>query len=92
MEETEAVVLDIKVKGLDFPTIITVEYKVNGVKYTLKESLKYKKQLIKLGFLPIGQKLIPKVKCKIGDSILVEYNREKPEEGHIKGNDGILNC
>ena len=90
--ECLGIVKEIKTRGLDFSTIVMVEYEVDGIKYVLKETLKLKSEAIKLGFLPIGQRQIPKVKCKIGESIIVLYNKSNPEKSHIKGNDGIINC
>lgn len=92
MKETIGTVIDLKIKGLDFPTVVEVEYEVDGEKYTIKESLKLKSEAIKLGFLPIGQRKIPKVKCEKGGTVIVVYDEEKPQKGHIKGNDGLVNC
>lgn len=92
MKETNGIVVNLKSKGLDCPTIVTVEYEVENKKYTIEESLKLKSEVIKLGFLPIGQRKIPKVKCQKGGLVVVEYNEKNPQKGHIKGNDGIMNC
>lgn len=91
-KEINGVVVDLKIKGTDSPTVVTVEYEVEGVKYTIKETLKLKNEVIKLGFLPIGQRQVPKVKCEKGKTVIIEYEERTPEKGHIKGNDGIINC
>lgn len=44
-------VKELKVKGQDFPTMITVEYQVAGNNYVVTESLKLKSEKIKLGVL-----------------------------------------
>lgn len=49
-KEINGVVVDLKIKGIDSPTIVTVEYEIEGVKYTIKETLKLKSEVIKLGF------------------------------------------
>ena len=54
MNETNGIVIDLKIKGIDSPTVATVEYEVEGKKYTIQESLKFENKLIKIGFLPIG--------------------------------------
>lgn len=92
MREVDGTVVDTKRKGLDFPTVITVEYEVEGMKYTVKETLKLKNEVIKFGFIPIGHRQIPKVKCEKGKIVTIEYDEKSPEKGHIKGNDGIINC
>lgn len=91
-KEVSGIVIDLTSKGIDGPTVVTVEYEVEGKKYVINETLKLKNEVIKLGFLPIGQRQIPKVKCKKGESIVVIYDENNPEKGHIKGNDGIINC
>ncbi len=92
MKTVNGIVIDLKSKGLDFPTIATVEYMVNDEKYIIKESLKLRSEAIKIGFLPIGQRKIPKVDCRVGNTVVVEYDENHPERGHIQGNDGLLNC
>lgn len=91
-KEINGVVVDLKIKGIDSPTVVTVEYEIEGVKYTIKETLKLKSEVIKLGFLPIGQRQVPKVKCEKGKSVIIEYEEKAPDKGHIKGNGGIINC
>lgn len=91
-KEVNGIVIDIKSKGLECPTIAIVEYEVEGVKHTIEETLKLKNEFIKLGFLPIGQRQVPKVKCKKGGKVVVIYDEKNPKKGHIKGNDGIINC
>ena len=71
--------------------LLTVEYMVDGIRYTLKESVKYKIELIKLGKIPIGQHSIPKVPTtKVGGTLQIIYNPKNPKKSHIKGNDSIL--
>lgn len=92
MKTVNGTVIDLRLKGSDFPTIATVEYVVDNKKYIIKESLKLRSEAIKIGFLPIGQRKIPKVDCIKGNTVIIEYEEDKPEKGHIKGNDGIMNC
>lgn len=92
MNETNGIVIDLKIKGIDSPTVATVEYEVEGKKYTIQESLKFENKLIKIGFLPIGQKKVPKVKCEKGKTVVVVYDEKTPQKAYIKGNDGIINC
>lgn len=92
MKETKGIVVDLKIKATVDPIVATIEYEVDGVKYTIKESLKLKNEAIKIGFIPIGQRQIPKVKCQKGDTVIVVYDSKKPQKAHLKGNDGVINC
>ena len=71
------------------PIRVTVEYEVEGQKYEVTEGLAMKFKTIKLGFLPIGKKKIPKINSKVGSIVDVNYNPEKPSEAYIVGNDGL---
>lgn len=85
-------VKELKFKGLDFPTMITIEYQVAGNNYVVTESLKLKSEKIKLGFLPIGQKRVPVIgNTAIGSSVTVSYNPNNPIEAFITHNIGKAN-
>ena len=79
-------------KSMEMPTMITVEYVVDEVKYTIKESVKLKSKLIKIGFLPIGQVKTPRMgDIAVGGTATVCYNPGQPEKAYIKENVGIMN-
>ena len=83
---------EVRVKGLDFPTMISVEYQVAGMNYTVTESIKLKSQAIKIGFLPIGQKRIPVMgDTAVGCAVMVSYNPDNPAEAFITRNIGKAN-
>lgn len=89
---TIGIISEIKSKGVDFPTIITVVYEVNGRSYELKESLKYKVKLKKLGFLPIGQENIPVMgNSSVGSEARVLYEPGNPSNAYLADNAGIIN-
>lgn len=67
---------------------LTVEYVVDGEKYTLKENITHKITAIKIGNIPIGQKKEEYVTAVLGDSVGVMYNPDKPEMSYIKNNTG----
>ena len=76
---------------MNYATVVTATYIVDGETYCIKERLKYKIEPIKIGFLPIGQRSEPKVKCcNVGDEVTILYDINNPKKGHIKGNDGII--
>lgn len=85
----EGRVKELKVKGLDFPTVISVEYSVAGMSYVVTESLKLRNEIIKLGFLPIGQKKVPAMgSTSVGAATVVSYNPDNPSEAYITHNTG----
>ncbi len=85
-------VIELKNKGLNFPSIAKVEYEVNGKKYQIEETIKLVSKVIKLGFLPIGQKKTSKINCEEGSVVTIVYDEEHPEKAYIEGNGGIINC
>ena len=91
-EVTEGKVIEIKKRGHDFPTLVTVAYTVSGVSYQICESKKYRNETVKLGFLPIGQKKIPKLGgVVVGDAVSVSYNPLCPEMAYLTDNVGKIN-
>lgn len=60
--------------------------------YAVTESLKFKSEKIKFGFLPIGQKRVPAMgKTAVGSSATVSYNPSNPTEAFITHNIGKTN-
>lgn len=89
---TEGIVIDVNNKGLDFPTIITVQYEVAGVSYRIAESKKYSNETTKIGFIPISQKKIPKLgNVVVGSSVSVSYNPNCPKMAFLTNNVGKIN-
>lgn len=85
-------VVDIKIRGLDFPTQITVEYSVEGKVYSVTETIKLKSKAIKLGFIPIGQKKVPAMgDTHVGAHTEIIYNSIDPSDAIIKDNQGKQN-
>lgn len=92
MKRTYGTIIEHKNKGIDYPSVITVEYEVDNKKYKITETVKLVNKVIKLGFLPIGQKKIPKINCRVGNVITVIYDEKQPEKAYIDGNNGMINC
>lgn len=85
-------VSNLKVKGQDFPTQVTVEYQVDGVTYEVTETLKLKSEKIKLGFLTVGQKRVAAMgDSRVGSSAKVNFNPSCPAEAYITHNVGKAN-
>jgi len=92
MKEVKGIVLSIKSKGIDNPTVMTVEYKVKKETYKLKETIKLKSEPIKFLFIPIGQKKVPVMEVVKGQEVIVVYDVKNPKKAYIKGNEGKINC
>ena len=85
-------VTEVKARGLDFPTMITVEYFVDGRIYSINESIKLKSKAIKLGFIPIGQERVPVMgDTRVGAKAEVLYCSSNPSDAVIKENQGKQN-
>lgn len=96
-EECNGIIKELRIKGLGFPSVITVEYEVNGKNYELKESLVFKKNKnIKLGFLPVGYKTKSLIELRsglpatVGNSVKVKYNVENPQKAYLPDNDSRI--
>ena len=84
-------VIKIKDKGVDFPTIITVQYEVNNNQYEISESIKLRCEWVKIGFLPVGQKKYAVMgDTKVGSMASVTYNPDNPQEAYITKNIGRI--
>ena len=87
-ETTGTIVKSLLVSILDTPRL-TVAYNVNGQDYTITENVTSRSEVIKLGFIPIGQRKILQVKkIKVGEELTIIYDAQNPKKAHIKGNDG----
>ena len=90
-EQTTGTVTSIISKNLDSPTMVTVCYSVNDIDYELKDSLKLKSELIKVGKIPIGQKKTRKMPVEIGSMVTVLYDPNLPSRAYLPDNTGIMN-
>ena len=90
--ECEGIIIDVKTKGLDRPTLMSVEYYVDGQRYEIQERVKYKRAAIKIGFIPIGQKRTPKLGSFYkGKVVTILYTSEDPQKAKLKFNEGVDN-
>ena len=88
--ETIGRVVKLKSKGISFPTVITVQYEVNGEVFEVRETVKKRYEWIKIGFFPIGQRRIPVMgHTAVGSDASVTYNPDRPEESYITYNKGF---
>jgi len=91
-EMTVGKIIDSKSSISVYPGFIIVSYTVDGIEYTRIEIIKLKSEVIKFGFLPIGQKTCPKLENRaIGSEVRVMYNPKKPKESYLLDNQGIIN-
>lgn len=90
-ETTIGKIKNLKNKGLESTTLITVEYQVEGIYYIITESVKLKSRMIKLGFLPIGQKKVPVMgDISVGRPAMVNYDPSDPSKAFITKNIGKI--
>ena len=88
---TQGRVIRIVDKGLDYPWVIHVQYKVNGIDYEIKETAKMKSMAIKVAGIPVGQrKTFVLGAVKEGDMLEIRYDEAHPEKAIIYGNDGVV--
>lgn len=88
---TKGRVIRIVDKGLDYPWVIHVQYKVNGIDYEIKETAKMKSTAIKIAGIPVGQrKTFVLGAVKEGDLLEIRYDEAHPEKAIIYGNDGVV--
>lgn len=85
-------IVSLRVRGQDFPTEITVQYTVDGIDYSITETIKLKSEKIKLGFIPIGQRRVPRMpETHVGGRALVYYDPANPEKAFLAENQGLSN-
>lgn len=91
-EQTVGNIVDIKCRNSEGVAKITVRYNVNGMEYTIRESLKLISKMIKVGGMPIGQRKVPRLgNVKIGTQLRVQYNPSKPQKAFLSDNVGRIN-
>ena len=74
-----ALIIGLVMKQVVHPQAM-LEVEQTTIENQIKESLKLKSEAIKLGFLPIGQRKVPKVKCEKGGLVVIEYDEKNPQE------------
>jgi len=88
---TTGIVTNKRSLGIEEPTVISVAYEIDGIKYEIKETIKLKNEWIKIGFLPIGQRQRPVMGVvKVGDVVDVSYNPDDPKKAFIINNVGKM--
>jgi len=94
-KECNGIIKEIIVKGIDFPSIICVEYEVDGKTYEKKENLVMKKEKnIVLGFIPVGYKtkslieIRTGIKATAGNKVNVKYEESNPNNAYLTDNVG----
>lgn len=92
-QEAEGTIVRLRDMGIDSPTVMYVQYQVNGVTYQIKEGIKLKSSVKKIGFLPIGQIKTPVLPdTRVGTKLVVLYNPQKPSKAYLRDNVGKVNC
>jgi len=95
-ETCKGIIKEIKIKGIDFPSEIIVEFEIGGKKYEIRENLVMKPQKIKLGVIPIGYKtkslieINTGIETVVGNEVNVKYNSENPNKSYLPDNDSKI--
>lgn len=77
----------LKSSGFSTSFRITVVYTANGNAYECREFTTMKSKAIKLGFLPIGQRIVPILgNISVGSKVRVKYNPDNPAEAYLPDN------
>lgn len=93
LETCRGIIKEIKIKGIDFPSEIVIEFEVNGRIYEINENLVMKPQKRKLGFIPIGYKtkslieVNTGISARVGKNVNIKYNVNPPNEAYLPDND-----
>lgn len=96
-ETCKGIIKKIKIRGLEFPSQIIVEFEIGGKFYEIKETLVMKPyKMIKLGFIPIGCKTKSLIEMNTGvaaiagNTVNVKYNPDDPNEAYLPDNDSSI--
>lgn len=88
--ETTGVVERIRSYGVDRPSVAYVRYRVDGVDYTFRETLKVRSSAIKLGPVPIGRRKTYVLDCSLGSTVRVNYLPSDPSRAILTDNRGVM--
>lgn len=88
--ETTGVVERIRSYGVDRPSVAYVRYRVDGVDYTFRETLKVRSSAIKLGPVSIGQRKTYVLDCSPGSTVRVNYLPSDPSRAILTDNRGVM--
>ena len=92
-EMCKGIIKEVRIKGIEFPSEIVVNFEVDKKNYEINENLVMKPQKIKLGFIPIGYKTKSLIEINTGvqtisgNEVKVKYNPKNPEEAYLPDND-----
>lgn len=89
---TTGIISDLKIKGQDFPTVITVQYVVDMKSYSISDTIKLKSEKVKVGFLTVGQKRVAALgETSVGSEVRVQYDPDNPGIAFLPDNEGKAN-
>lgn len=85
--KTEGIITKFRLRGVDSSSVITVAYEVDGVEYSVTESVRMKSEAIRLGPIPIGQRQVPVMGAvEKGTKVTVIYDPKDPQKAVIGEN------
>ena len=95
-EMCKDIIKEIKIKDIDFPSEIIVNFEVDGKKYEINKKISYETTKIKLGFIPIRYKskslieINTGIKAAAGNVVNVKYNINNPNEAYLLDNNSSV--
>lgn len=85
--KTEGIITKFRLRGVDSSSVLTVAYEVDGVEYSVTESVRMKSEAIRLGPIPIGQRQVPVMGAvEEGTKVTVIYDPKDPKKAVIGEN------
>ncbi len=85
--KTEGIITKFRLRGVDSSSVITVAYEVDGVEYSVTESVRMKSEAIRLGPIPIGQRQVPVMGAVEEETkVTVIYDPKDPKKAVIGEN------
>ena len=85
--KTEGIITKFRLRGVDFSSVVTVAYEVDGVAYSVTESVRMKSEAIRLGPIPIGQRQVPVMGAvEEGTKVTVIYDPKDPKKAVVGEN------
>jgi len=89
--ETEGTVVRYKPSSDQTAGMVWVSYMVDGKEYTIGEPVHFSGSVIRMGKIPIGQKMEAKLGAiRVGMKVSVLYDPQKPSQAYIPQNEGHI--
>lgn len=96
-KECMGIVKNIEIKGMDFPSVLTIQYEVKGKEYEIKEKMVMKvSEKKKVAFITLGYKTKSLIEIRtgiplnVGSEVKVKYCSSDPSIAFLPDNDDSI--